>query len=172
MAFLGRSNVGKSSLLNALLGRREIARVSGTPGKTQLMNVYRLPSAYILDLPGYGYARTSQAERRRFRALLTGVLTQRPTLAGVVWLLDIRHPPSKDDLEFRNLLAQSGRPALTVLTKLDKLTHSGQKRAIIERLAELGLTEDEVIPTSVTTRAGIGELGAAIREVVTSHSAA
>ena len=117
IAFVGRSNVGKSSLMNALLGRKQLARVSATPGKTQLLNVFRLPPCYFLDLPGYGFAKTSKTAREGFRSLLEGVASRRPSLTGVVWLLDVRHPPSKDDLAIRELLAVSGRPVLAVLTK-------------------------------------------------------
>src|SRR5262249_25753728 len=111
VAFLGRSNVGKSSLLNALVGRR-IAKISATPGKTRAMNVFLVsmgkgdkvpPSLYFLDLPGYGYARASKSERTGFRGLLKHAL-RRERLAGVVWLLDIRHPPSVDDRAMQDVL--------------------------------------------------------------------
>src|SRR5690348_16382423 len=106
VAFLGRSNVGKSSLLNALVGRT-LARVSATPGKTRALNAFEIDGAYyLIDLPGYGYARASKAERAGFRPLLEGTLN-RATLSGVVWLLDIRHDLSKEDREIRDLL--SGR---------------------------------------------------------------
>ena len=110
IAFIGRSNVGKSSLLNSLTGRKGLARVSGTPGKTQHMNMFRLPTFYMVDLPGYGFAHANKGMRAGYRKLVEGYLTKREQLKGVVWLLDIRHEPSKDDLTFQDLLAESGRP--------------------------------------------------------------
>ena len=108
---VGRSNVGKSSLLNALAGR-PIAKTSGTPGKTRLMNVYAMPRGfYLLDLPGYGYSRASHTDRRAFRLLVTHTLA-RPQLAGVLWLLDIRRDPSPEDRAIHELfeteLARAG----------------------------------------------------------------
>jgi GTP-binding protein len=158
IAFVGRSNVGKSSLLNALVGHKGLARVSAAPGKTQLLNAFRLPGCWFLDLPGYGFARASKAARGGFRSLLEGVVTRRPSLTGVVWLLDVRHPPSKDDLDIRELLAASGKPVLTVLTKGDKLTRAGQGQALAARARELGLAPDELLLTSASSGAGIGDL--------------
>ena len=166
IAFVGRSNVGKSSLLNALVGRKQVAKVSGTPGKTQLMNVFRLPPCYFLDLPGYGFARTGKAARAGFRALLEGVVSKRESLTGVVWLLDARHAPSEDDFDIQTLLEASGRPVLTVLTKGDKLTRSEQVVAIKDRARELGMAPDEVLLTSVRSGLGIVELGESIRATV------
>jgi GTP-binding protein len=161
VAFIGRSNVGKSSLLNSLVGRT-IARVSGTPGKTTLLNAYRLPSFYLVDLPGYGFARAGKSARAAYRALVTRYLQERPTLAGVVWLLDIRHPPSKDDREFQELLVESERPVLAVLTKADKLPR-GQRAERARALArELELPDDQVQPTSTQSGEGIAELAAAL----------
>ncbi len=161
VAFIGRSNVGKSSLLNSLVGR-PIARVSGTPGKTTLLNAYRLPSFYLVDLPGYGFARAGKSARAGYRSLVTRYLRQRPTLAGVVWLLDIRHPPSKDDREIQELLADSERPVLAVLTKSDKLPR-GQRAERARALArELELPADQVQPASSQSGEGIAELAAAL----------
>ncbi len=161
-AFVGRSNVGKSSLLNALVGRKALARVSSTPGKTQLLNVYRLPSLYLIDLPGYGFARTSKEERHAYRRLLEKMLRQRTSLAGVVWLLDARHAPSKEDAEFHAILTGSGRPVLAVLTKSDKLPRAQLARALAARAGELGLEADQVQAVSAQTGAGIPELGASL----------
>ena len=162
-AFVGRSNVGKSSLLNALTGRRNLARVSATPGKTQLLNIFRLPKLYLIDLPGYGYARANKGDRAGYRKLLEKLLRDRTSLAGVVWLLDIRHSPSKDDIDFQQMLEKSEVPVLVVLTKADKLTRSGQAKAVRERAGELGLEVDQVQPVSSERGDGITELAAAIQ---------
>ena len=162
VALIGRSNVGKSSLLNALLGRPGLARVSGTPGKTTLLNAFRLPDLYLIDLPGYGFARAGKAARAGYRRLVTGYLRERSTLAGVVWLLDVRHPPSRDDREIQELLIASGRPVLAVLTKADKLTRSAQAARTRELAGMLGLEEDQVQLTSSTTGLGIADLGQSI----------
>ncbi len=162
VAFIGRSNVGKSSLLNALVGRPGLARVSGTPGKTTLLNAFRMPELYLVDLPGYGFARAGKSARAGYRRLVTGYLTKRPTLAGVVWLLDIRHDPSKEDREIQDLLIESGRPVLAVLTKADKLTRSVQAARARELAAALGLREDQVQLTSSKSQLGIPELAQSI----------
>ena len=164
IAFVGRSNVGKSSLLNAVVGRRAVARVSASPGKTELLNVYRLPACYFLDLPGYGFAKRSKAARAGFRKLLEAVAAQRPTLTGVVWLLDVRHPPSEDDFMIRDLLVEAGRPVLAVLTKADKLSAAQRAKALRERAKELGMAADELLPTSSTTGLGISDLRDSILE--------
>jgi GTP-binding protein len=166
IAFVGRSNVGKSSLMNALVGRKQLARVSATPGKTQLMNVFRLPPCYFLDLPGYGFAKSSKSARAGFRALLEGVVGKRTTLSGVVWLLDARHPPSADDAEIKALLADTGRPVLTVLTKIDKLTRNAQADALRDRARELEMAPDELLPTSATTGLGMDDLAESVLALV------
>jgi GTP-binding protein len=161
-AFIGRSNVGKSSLLNALTAKKTLAKVSQTPGKTQLVNVFRFPSFYMVDLPGYGWARASKGERSAYRTLLERFVRERQSLSGIVWLLDIRHTPSRDDIEFQELLSSSGRPVLPVLTKMDKLNRSGRAQAIRDRSRELGLPLDLLQPVSAQTGEGIGDLGEAI----------
>jgi len=162
IAFIGRSNVGKSTLLNALLGRPGLARVSGSPGKTTLLNFYRLPGLYLVDLPGYGFARASKSERAGFRALLRGYLRMRETLAGVVWLLDIRHEPSREDREMQELLADSGHPVLSVFTKADKLNRAALLKRQRELAEELGLDLDHVAVTSGRSGAGIPDLAESV----------
>ena len=170
VALLGRSNVGKSSLLNALTGRPGLARVSGTPGKTTLLNAYRLPHLYLVDLPGYGFARAGKTARAGYRRLVDRYLVERSTLAGVVWLLDVRHPPSSDDLAMQELLVRSGRPVLVALTKGDKLTRSAQAARPAELATALGLQEDQMQLTSSTTRLGITELATSIINAVGGSS--
>jgi GTP-binding protein len=162
IAFIGRSNVGKSSLLNTLVGRPGLARVSGSPGKTTLLNFYRLPALYLVDLPGYGFARAGKGARAGYRKLVTSYLRDRASLAGVVWLLDIRHQPSADDLAMQQLLAASGRPVLAVFTKADKLTRSGLPPRARELAEALGLRQDQVQLTSSRSELGIAELAASI----------
>jgi GTP-binding protein len=162
IAFIGRSNVGKSSLLNALVGRPGLARVSGSPGKTTLLNFYRLPQLYLVDLPGYGFARASKSDRAGYRKLVTGYLRTRETLAGIVWLLDIRHDPSREDLEMQELLIASGRPVLATFTKADKLTRSALRVRERELASNLELRPDQIQVTSSRSGAGISELAASI----------
>jgi GTP-binding protein len=162
IAFIGRSNVGKSSLINAVLGRPGLARVSASPGKTTLLNFYRLPGLYLVDLPGYGYARAGKADRAGYRKLITGYLRSRQALHGIVWLLDIRHDPSREDREMQQLLVESGRPVLAVLTKSDKLTRSAAR----ERQRKLGemleLRPEQMETTSSRSGRGIAELAQSV----------
>jgi GTP-binding protein len=162
VAFIGRSNVGKSSLINALVGRPGLARVSSSPGKTTLLNFYRLPDLYLVDLPGYGFARASKSSRAGYRRLIFDYLRSRERLSGIVWLLDIRRDPSPEDREIQELLIESGRPVLAVFTKADKLTRS----ALALRAGELGraldLRPDQIELTSSQTGLGIPELAASV----------
>src|SRR5207249_431511 len=164
IALLGRSNVGKSSLLNALAGRR-IAKVSGTPGKTRALNVYHMTAYYLLDLPGYGYARAGQVERAAFRGLITHTL-ERDGLAGVVWLLDVRRDPSEEDRGMQDRLAARGTRVLAAVTKSDKLPRAERLRREQAIRTALGLDDDQIVLTSARSRHGIVELRQAVAELV------
>jgi GTP-binding protein len=166
VAFVGRSNVGKSSLINALLGRPGIARVSATPGKTRALNVFRLDRFYLVDLPGYGYARADKTTRGEIHQILERYILERPSVAGIVWLLDIRREPSTEDQRFVQLLGKRGHPVLAVLTKADKLTYSAQltRARVIGRT--LGLEHDQVQVTSSSTGLGIAGLVASVMALV------
>ena len=171
VAFLGRSNVGKSTLLNALVGRPGAARVSATPGKTTTLNVFRLPLFYLVDLPGYGFALASKSAREDYLRLLSGYLERRERLTGIVWLLDIRRTPSAEDLGFREVLARRDIPVLVALTKADKLGRGAQQAQVRELAAMLELAEDQVQLTSSTTGAGIAELGQSVLALLTKEAA-
>ena len=162
IAFLGRSNVGKSTLINAVTGRRGLARVSATPGKTQAMNVFRTPTFYLVDLPGYGYARASKGTRAVLDRLVEGYLRRRQGVAGLVWLLDLRRDPSEDDLAVLEGLMAQETPVLAVLTKADKLPHGQRAERHRGLTTALGLAPDQVILTSATTGLGIADLGESI----------
>jgi GTP-binding protein len=170
IAFIGRSNVGKSSLINALVGRPGLARVSSSPGKTTLLNFYRLPGFYLVDLPGYGFARASKSSRAGYRKLIVGYLRAREPLAGIVWLLDIRRDPSAEDREMQELLVQSERPVLAVFTKADKLTRSALALRTQALARALSLSPDDVELTSSHTGLGIGELATSVATAAGGHS--
>jgi GTP-binding protein len=165
IVLLGRSNVGKSSLLNALFGR-PLARVSNTPGRTALINVFRLPDFYLLDLPGYGFARVSLKERERYQALVHGIIETRTSLSGVLWLLDLRHDPSSDDQAHADLLAARQLPVLVALTKADKLPYGQRQRRLTELTRSLALPAEQVQLTSSTTGLGIDHLAASLLALV------
>ena len=159
MALVGRSNVGKSSLLNALVGRKAIARTSKAPGKTRDCNVYRVAERlYLVDLPGYGYAKVAKTERRRLRGLIERYLTDRDPLAGAVWLLDVRRTPSQADISMAHLLAQSDIPVLAAITKGDKLARHRRTEQMRMILDVVHLPEDQAVVTSSVTGEGMDEL--------------
>lgn len=159
LAFSGRSNVGKSSLINRLTGRKALARTSATPGKTATINFYRLPGRRLVDLPGYGYAKVSGNERRRWSELIEGYFNQERDLRLVFQLLDCRHAPSKDDKQMLEYMVERGVPFLVVLTKMDKLnkTERAQRLAAFQKeLADYeGVT---VVPFSAVTDEGVDTL--------------
>ena len=166
IAFAGRSNVGKSSLINRVLGRprRKVARVSASPGKTQALNFYEVNrSFFLVDLPGSGYAKAPRAVRESWRVLVRGYLAGSAELRGVVYLVDSRHAPTERDREFVEYLAETGVPALIALTKVDKLKAREREKGVARRVtSRLGVTEDQVVASSARTGEGREELLEAI----------
>jgi GTP-binding protein len=156
IAFSGRSNVGKSSLINRLLGRQRLAKISSTPGKTRTLNYYLVNEAfYFVDLPGYGYAKVSKDERLRWQALVEPYLLDRPSLYGVVQLIDLRHEPMNSDRELWEWLRFHDRPALAVMTKADKLAR-GRAKASFSRARRI-LDADERRMVMFSARTGQGK---------------
>lgn len=167
VAFAGRSNVGKSSLLNRLVRRKRFARVSNTPGRTREVNFFLVNGNFVLvDLPGYGYARISKERRAEWKPLIEGYLRSSKELRGIVQLLDIRHDPTEDDRQMLAFLASVGVPTLFALTKIDKLTASQRKTRIATLLDVLETNEDQVIPFSAVTGEGRDELAEAVVALV------
>ncbi len=167
IAFSGRSNVGKSSLINSLLNRKSLARVSGEPGKTITINFYDVDSRlYLVDLPGYGYAKRSPADKKRWSALTDGYFTKNPNLDSlklVCQLIDCRTGPTEDDLVMLDYLRAAGLPHVVVATKTDKL-NTTERNAFLAGCKENGLLSSlPLILYSVRTGAGRDELWQAIR---------
>lgn len=164
IAFSGRSNVGKSSLINRLFGRRSLARVSATPGKTATINFYCLDNISFVDLPGYGYAKVSKSDKERWNNLIGGYLNDdRRDLGLVFQLIDFRHPPSKNDLLMINFLVENEIPFVIVLTKADKLNKSErQSRELSLKNEILYYSDITVVPFSAVTDEGVERL----REIV------
>jgi len=159
IAVVGRSNVGKSTLLNGLAGRRALARTSETPGKTRLLNVFSWgEGCYLVDVPGYGWARASRRERAAWRRLVEGYLSERPALAGVLWLLDLRRDPSPDDHAMGALLARRGVPVLAVLTKADQVPRQARREREAAILAALGMAGEASVVTSARSGEGMEDL--------------
>lgn len=172
VAFAGRSNVGKSSLLNRLVRRKAFARVSRTPGRTREINFFRVNDKFILaDLPGYGYARVSKERKADWRPLIEGYLRRTPTLAGVVQLLDIRREPSEDDISMLDFLAEIEVPTVVVLTKIDKVGRQAAAERGEEIMKALSLSREQIIPFSATTGEGRDDLAEALASILDTRPA-
>ncbi len=166
VAFLGRSNVGKSSLLNRLVQRKQLAPTSATPGKTRLLHWYRVERGgvelWLVDLPGYGWARVSKRERRSWRPLIESYLTQRPTLCAAVLLQDLRRDLGEDETLLLAWLAERQVRVLLALTKVDKLKPMRRAERVRALREQAGLPAARVIPTSAEKGIGIAELWKAV----------
>lgn len=163
IAFAGRSNVGKSSLLNRLVRHKTLARVSKSPGRTREINFFRVNDQFILvDLPGYGYARVSKEAKALWRPLIDGYFAASPQLRGVVQLLDVRHDPTDDDLGMLGRLADIGVPTLVVVTKIDKLSPKRAAARVDALATMLNVDQDAIVPVSSETGEGRDDLAAAL----------
>lgn len=167
VAFGGRSNVGKSSLLNALVRRKKAARVSNTPGRTREINFFDVNGTFVLaDLPGYGYARVSKEARAAWRPLIEGYLTNSPALRGIVLLLDARREPTEDDMKMLDFLATTQLPTIVVATKVDKLRAAERDKRIQTLALEAGIDREQMIAFSAVTGVGRDELAEAVAALV------
>ena len=167
VAFAGRSNVGKSSLLNVLLRRRKAARVSKTPGRTREINFFRVNDAFLLvDLPGYGYARVAKERKAEWKPLIEGYLQSSPNLRGLVLLLDSRREPSDDDRDMLAFLAERETPVLVAITKMDKFGTGAGRDRVAAIASALELDPDQVVPVSAETGLGRDDLASAVMQLV------
>ncbi len=167
VAFSGRSNVGKSSLINRLLNRKSLARTSATPGKTITINFYGAGDVRLVDLPGYGYAKVSKTERLRWSELVEGYFQAERKLRLVLQLIDFRHPPTEDDISMLRYLLEQNIPVVVVLTKADKLKKSEREIKLEEMQNILSfLGERALIPFSAITGEGTEEIRRQIDRIV------
>lgn len=163
IAFSGRSNVGKSSLINKIFGRKSLARVSSMPGKTTTVNFFRVEDVRFADLPGYGYAKRSESEKRRWADLMEGYFQMGRSLNLVVQLVDMRHAPSADDIMMINFIRDAGYPFIIVLTKCDKLNKTERAKRREELKTELACAGDcTIIEFSAQTGEGCDAVKTAI----------
>ena len=158
VSFVGRSNVGKSSLLNRLLGRKQLARVSSVPGKTANIYFFDVDGVKFVDLPGYGYAKVSHTEKQRWADLIGGYFEQERSFNLVISLVDIRHEAQKLDLRMVDFLTEAELPFVVALTKADKITRNKQNQAAAALRSSFGLAQEQIIITSSETGLGIDEL--------------
>lgn len=159
IAFAGRSNVGKSSLINVLARRKKLARTSGTPGKTRMLFYYLMNQAfYFVDLPGYGYARIARTERAYFKVLVDAYFKHSKSLRGCVLLLDPRRPVGEEEISMLHYLATRGTPALVVFTKWDRVRSSKRASLLKHRKGELAGTCKNILCVSSANKEGLDQL--------------
>ncbi len=166
IAFAGHSNVGKSTLINKLFNRKNLARVSSVPGKTATINFYGLENIYFVDLPGYGYAKVAKSEKERWSGLIDGYLSSDRDIRLVFMLVDMRHAPTKDDVMMINYLIDTEMPFVLVLTKADKLNKTERAKRMEAFKSEIPCFEDiHIIPFSSQTGEGVDELKAIVEDI-------
>ena len=167
IAFAGKSNVGKSSLINGLMNRKSYARISAKPGKTQTINFYNInEQMYLVDLPGYGYAKVSASEKEKWGKMIEGYLHNSKELRAVFLLVDIRHKPSANDKQMYDWICHNGYEPVIIATKLDKLKRSQVAKSLKEIRTGLGLPkEGKILPFSAETKQGRDEIWALIDEL-------
>ena len=168
ISFVGRSNVGKSSIMNKIFGRKGLVKVSSTPGKTSTINFFSVEDVVFVDLPGYGFAKVAKSEKGRWSELIEGYFAQERRFALVVQLIDIRHDATKDDLKMVGFLEERGLPYLVAFTKADKLSKAQQQKqvaTISKQLAAVG-ANPIVLATSSQTSQGIDDLRALIEDAI------
>ncbi len=166
IVFAGRSNVGKSSLINKIFNQKALARVSATPGKTATINFFAGGEIHFADLPGYGYAKVSHSEKKRWAALIEGYLNDDRDIRLVFSLVDIRHKPSKDDIVMLDFLIDNGIPFVVVLTKADKLSKTQLEKRISELQTEIPCGDQiTIIPSSAQTGLGIDDIHSIIEDI-------
>ena len=164
----GRSNVGKSSFINAICGRKGVARISSKPGKTITLNFYNADNKFVfVDVPGYGYAKQSKTEREKWGAMIEGYLTKRESLSCVVQLVDLRHPPTQDDIMMYDFLKYYELPVIVVATKSDKVPRTKIQKHInvIKRDLEME-SEDQIIPFSSVDKQKLPEIMTALENFI------
>jgi GTP-binding protein len=167
IAFAGRSNVGKSSLINTLVNRKRLVKTSSTPGRTQLINFFNINNAFsFVDLPGFGYAKVPESIKRTWGPMVETYLTTRKTLKGVVLIMDIRRIPGIQELEFIEWLRYHSIPGILILTKADKLSKPKQMNQHIAVTKSLGIDRDDLILFSAKTRMGKDATWAAIEKLI------
>jgi GTP-binding protein len=167
IAFSGRSNVGKSSLINTLVNRKRLVKTSSTPGRTQLINFFDINNAFsFVDLPGFGYARVPESIKRTWGPMVETYLSTRKTLKGVVLIMDIRRVPGAQELEFIEWLRYYTIPSILILTKADKLSKSKQMNQHIAITKILGVDRNDLILFSAKSRMGKDAIWAAIEQLI------